>query len=388
LDNSAAMKEQSERRNQNFVDVYEGRIPQELPISVGVDGAAALEYAGKNLLTDQYSAEAMIEAMDYVNGLFDTDQVVGFSSRLPSFYQLLGAENYKMGADGFMQHPNIAGMEPEDYDALIEDPIAVCWEKVVPKYYKELAKPFPHNVIAILKFQASRQAIMSKVGPAMAQLAVKYGKLTRSFSAGRTRAPFDLLADTFRSFTGALSDIRRMPDKVLAAVEALYPLCIKMGLTNAKPSKTLRVGIALHMPTFMREKDFAKFWWPTFKRQVEEFMNIGYGVYMFCEDDWMRYLDYLYELPEGCEMQFEYGDPKIIKEKLGKKHIIQGLYPVSLLRTGTVEDVERKAKEYIDILAPGGNYIFGTDKGVLRASDAKVENLQALLKTVREYGKY
>jgi uroporphyrinogen-III decarboxylase len=205
---------------------------------------------------------------------------------------------------------------------------------------------------------------------------------------GRTRAPFDLLADTFRSFTGVSIDIRRMPDKVLAAVEALYPLVIKMGMPKVKPSKAVRIGIALHMPTFMREKDFARFWWPSYKRQVEEFVNAGYGVNMFCEDDWMRYLDYLYDLPAGCEMQFEYGDPKVIKEKLGKKHIIQGLFPVSTLRTDTAAEVERKVKEYIDILAPGGNYVFGLDKGILRAADAKPENLQILLKTVHEYGQY
>ena len=387
MDNNA-MLEQSKYRNQNFIDVYEGRIPKCIPCAVGVDGAAALEYAGKNLLLDQYNAEIMIEAMDYVNGLFDTDTVVGFSGRLPSYYKILGAVNYQMGSDGFLQHPNIPGIEPEDYDALIADPVAVAWEKVVPKFYKELAKPAPHNMIAIVKFLYSQQAIMSKVGPAMAKLAVKYGKTTQNFMYGRTRAPFDLLADTFRSFTGVSIDIRRMPDKVLAAVEALYPLVIKMGMPKVKPSKAVRIGIALHMPTFMREKDFARFWWPSYKRQVEEFVNAGYGVNMFCEDDWMRYLDYLYDLPAGCEMQFEYGDPKVIKEKLGKKHIIQGLFPVSTLRTDTAAEVERKVKEYIDILAPGGNYVFGLDKGILRAADAKPENLQILLKTVHEYGQY
>jgi len=383
-----AMHEQSKRRNQNFVDVYEGRIPKSIPISIGIDGAAALEYAGKDLLVDQYSAEEIIEAMDHTNGLFDTDTVVGMSSRLPSFYKILGAVNYQMGADGYMQHPNVPGMDAEDYDALIEDPVAVCWEKVVPKFYKELAKPFPHNVIAALKFQASRQAIMSKLGPASREIAVKYGKVTQNFTGGRTRAPYDLLADTFRSFTYVNGDIRRMPEKVLAAVEALYPLCVKMGMPKVPPSKTVRVSMALHMATFMREKDFAKFWWPSYKRIVEEFVNAGYGVFMFCEDNWMRYLDYLYDLPAGCEMQFEYGDAKVIKEKLGKKHIIQGLFPSTVLRVGTVEEVERTAKEYIDILAPGGNYVFGMDKSILRAADAKVENVQTLLKTVHEYGQY
>ena len=29
----------------------------------------------------------------------------------------------------------------------------------------------------------------------------------------------------------------------------------------------------LHMPTYMREKDFAKLYWPTFKRQLDEYAH-------------------------------------------------------------------------------------------------------------------
>ena len=80
MDNNA-MLEQSKYRKQNFIDVYEGRIPKCIPCAGGVDGAAALEYACKNLLLDQYNAEIMIEAMDNVYGLFETDTEVGFSGR-------------------------------------------------------------------------------------------------------------------------------------------------------------------------------------------------------------------------------------------------------------------------------------------------------------------
>ncbi|MFZ7119602.1 MAG: uroporphyrinogen decarboxylase family protein [Eubacteriaceae bacterium] len=385
---SIAISEQSQERKQNFIDVYEGRIPKRIPITIGVDGAASIEYAGMDLVLDQYSADKMIEAMDYTNKLLDTDQVVGFSSRLPSFYKMLGAKNYVMGGDGFMQHPDVHGMEPEDYDALIADPIAVCWEKVLPKFYTELAKPAPNNMIALMKMQMSMKGIMGKVGPASAKISAKYGKAQGNFIVKRTRAPYDLLADTFRSFTGVNSDIRRYPQKVLDACEALLPLALKLGMPTGKPDKKIRVGIALHMATYMREKDFAKFWWPTYKRMIEEITDAGFGVFMFCEENWMRYLDYLKDLPAGCEMQFEYGDPKVIKEKIGDKHIIQGIYPIALLRSGSVQEVEDKAKELMDILAPGGNYVFGLDKGILRASDAKVENVQALLKCIQQYGVY
>ena len=61
-----------------------------------------------------------------------------------------------MGSDGFLQHPNIPGIEPEDYDALIADPVAGAWEKVVPKFYKELAKPAPLNMLDIAEILYSQ----------------------------------------------------------------------------------------------------------------------------------------------------------------------------------------------------------------------------------------
>jgi hypothetical protein len=47
-----------------------------------------------------------------------------------------------------------------------------------------------------------------------------------------------------------------------------------------------------------------------------------------------------------------------------------------------------KAKELIDILGPGGNYILSADKAFLRASDVKMQNVQAVVKCVLDYGQY
>jgi hypothetical protein len=78
-------------------------------------------------------------------------------------------------------------------------------------------------------------------------------------------------------------------------------------------------------------------------------------------------------------MRFEYGDPKLVKEKLGDKHIISGFYPVALLKTGTRQQCIDKAKEIIDILAPGGRYIFDFDKVPITLDSLNVENARAVL---------
>lgn len=104
----------------------------------------------------------------------------------------------------------------------------------------------------------------------------------------------------------------------------------------------------------------------------------------------MRYLDYLWELPENTIMRFEYGDPRLVAEKLGGRHILSGFYPITLLQTGTKEQCIDKAKELLDILAPTGKFWFQADKSIISADkDGKIaENLRAVLEYVTENGSY
>ncbi|MEG0379892.1 MAG: hypothetical protein RR614_15545, partial [Eubacterium sp.] len=205
-------------------------------------------------------------------------------------------------------------------------------------------------------------------------------------STGMTEAPFDFLSDQLRSFSGASMDIRRHRTQVKEACEALLPLLFEFGRpTTPHPEGT--VFVPLHMPTFMREKDFLDLWLPTFKIMIEQYAALGVRCNIFCEDDWTRYLDVLQDFPAGTQMWFEYGDPKLIKEKLGAKMLLQGLYPVSALR-GNKADVVDKAKELLDIMMPGGGYLFGFDKNPFVLSEVNIENWAALSETVAEYGVY
>ncbi|MFR1301020.1 uroporphyrinogen decarboxylase family protein [Eubacterium callanderi] len=173
----------------------------------------------------------------------------------------------------------------------------------------------------------------------------------------------------------------------MAACEALLPVCLKAGV-NPASSRYNRTFIPLHMAPYMREKDFLKFYWPTFKAYVEGLNAAGAGANLFVEEDWSRYLDYLNELPENTLMVFEYGDPKEIKAKVGSRHIVSGLYPIGLLKSGTEQACIDKAKELIDIFAPDGGYIFGFDKAILRLNDINPANLKAVFNFVHEYGIY
>ncbi|MEG0378100.1 MAG: uroporphyrinogen decarboxylase, partial [Eubacterium sp.] len=98
--------------------------------------------------------------------------------------------------------------------------------------------------------------------------------------------------------------------------------------------------------------------------------------------------DYLNELPARTHMSFEFGDPELIAKKVGGRHVVSGLYPMTMLKVGSKEECIDKAKELIDVLAPGGQYIFSLDKNLLKAKDINPDHLKAVLDFVKEYGKY
>ncbi|MEG0378265.1 MAG: uroporphyrinogen decarboxylase, partial [Eubacterium sp.] len=70
------------------------------------------------------------------------------------------------------------------------------------------------------------------------------------------------------------------------------------------------------------------------------------------------------------------------------QHVITGFFPIALLQFGTEQAVKDKAKELIDILAPGGGFIFGFDKGLFTMNGNTVKNLHTLTDFVRDYGVY
>ena len=231
---------------------------------------------------------------------------------------------------------------------------------------------------------------MQKTAKLGAKLSKKFGYPTKARGGGGSYAPMDILSDQLRSFTGMCTDIRRHRDKILEAVEAVSPLNYFVA-RPPDPDTYTRDAYGfypLHMATFMRTKDFEDLWWPSFHRQWTDLASDGFRCGAFLEDDWTNLLDYVQDLPTGSVFTFEYADPRKFKEKLGKKFVLSGGFPVKYLTQCTKQEAIDKTKEWIDIMAPGGNYIFGFDKGILTMADCNLDTLEAVVQTVLDEGKY
>jgi hypothetical protein len=383
----ADIKKLQEERTQLFKDLFDGKIPKRVPISVNFPLEFSIQYAGKDLAKAQWDTSMLGEIFEKICKNFISDVLPVQALRFPVYYKMLGARNFIMSSSGFLQHPEVSGLEAGEYDEFIKSPYNCIMKKVLPRIYTELnTDPVQRSLVMAKAFKAFYDEL-NNVTVIYEKLIEKYGYSSFGNTNGFIEAPFDFMSDQLRGFKGMTGDIRRRPDKVAAACEAVTPILVKGGIP-ASPSKYAGTFIPLHMAPYIRTKDFEKLYWPSFKREVEELAAAGQPSLLFVENDWTRYVDYLYELPENTRMWFEYGDPKFMKEKLGKKHILTGFYPISMLKTGTKQECIDKAKELVDILAPGGKYMFGFDKAIITADSIKIENLQAVLEYVAKNADY
>ena len=377
-----------QERKEIIEAVYDGKIPRRVPVATSLPLELCIEYSGYPLGETQWTLENMEEIYDRACQLVISDFYPFGFARYPAHLQILNAKAFVMSSKGVIQHPEISGMEEDQYDDFIRNPYDFILEKVIPKLYPELdTDPVTRSIVlakavkAYYDYAETYQAIDGK-------MIEKYGfYVPPPGSLGGCTAPFDYLSDFNRGFRGISMDIRRCPEKIAEACEAILPLAFKNGLPP-NPSKYGGTFIALHMGPYLRTKDFEKLYWPTLYKLVHALANAGQPSLLFCEQDWMRYLDYLYELPPNTILWFEYGDPQKVKDKLGKKHIITGLYPLINLKTKSPEQCADEVKRYMDILAPGGKYIFGFDKSPLSLNDLNIDSLRAVANTVRDYGIY
>jgi uroporphyrinogen-III decarboxylase len=82
---------------------------------------------------------------------------------------------------------------------------------------------------------------------------------------------------------------------------------------------------------------------------------------------------------------FEYMDMAQAKKTVGRSNCIMGNLPVSIMVTGTAQQVKDGCKQLIEDCAPGGGYILTSAASV---DKGKIENLHAMMDAVKEFGKY
>ncbi|MFZ7133278.1 MAG: uroporphyrinogen decarboxylase family protein [Eubacteriales bacterium] len=379
-----------EKRTKMYTDVYTNVIPENFPVQDNLDWNFLIEYAGEDLMMTQYTytSEKVIEILEKAREILRGDNLTGAGGHNPISLMFQQCIQNVMGSTGMIQHPEREYMLNNEYDALIKNPYDFMLERISPRLNLAYSKSEINHVFAFARYILSVHDLGAIFGSANKYIKDKYGLYSPPAGSGTHQyVPFDFLADHCRGFSHIPLDIRRQPESVIDALEALVPFCIWSG-KNKVQSPLGSNMIPTHMGAYLRETDFEKFYWPTFSQIVHMTAERGQAMYIFLENDWTRFLDYLEELPMGTRLYMEYGDAQKFKDRLGKKMILSGFYPLTLLKTGTKQQCIDKAKELIDILAPGGNFCFCFDKKALKLSDVNPENYIAVMEYAIENSKY
>ena len=124
---------------------------------------------------------------------------------------------------------------------------------------------------------------------------------------GRGRAasaPFDFMSDTLRGVRGIFLDMRRCPEKLLAAEEKVTNIqlkeCIAGSIAKTSVGEFAGCWLALHRGSdgFISMRDFERFYWPQLKRLLLGLIDAGITPTVFYEGCWDQRLQYLAELPK------------------------------------------------------------------------------------------
>lgn len=381
-----------ERLNRYMVAMDCGK-PDKVPIALAIS-EWAVKYTNYSLQEVFYDPEKNNKIVDDLLADFDVD-IFGGGPTLwwPPMFDAMGSKLYKFPGIGVeenttFQYNEEEHMKPEDYDDFIANPTEWLVKNFLPRISTEFAEPGSYRAtVALIKSSAAFAMALGNSGAAFAKWTQEHGMVGQW--TGFTKAPFDTLGDALRAMKGILLDLRRRPDKVIAACEAIVPHNIGSGFAGPGADLRFPCFCPLHRGAypFLNPEQWDKFYWPTLKAVIEGLWANGKRMFFFAEGDWTPYLEKISELPEkSIIFDIDNTDPKKAKEILGGKFCLQGGIPTTLLTYGTPEKVKEHVKRVIDELGRDGGFILAPGGVVM--GDAKKENIMAVIEAAREYGVY
>jgi uroporphyrinogen-III decarboxylase len=300
-------------------------------------------------------------------------------------------------------------MKAEEYDAFIRDPADFVLRTFLPRSvgafagFRKLGPLTPFVGIPVFfitqfgdpEVRASVQALLEAAleGVKWQGAVMDVSKAAKeagfpSIWGGLCGAPFDLMGDMLRGTKGIMMDMYQRPEKLQEAMERITPIVIDEGVGRADASGCPVIFMPLHKGPggFMSGKQFETFYWPTLKKVMMGLIEEGLVPLPFAEGDYMPRLDIIKDMPKGKVVwYFEVMDMVRAKKVLGNRACIAGNLPVSVLCTGTPQEVKEGCRKLIETCAPGGGYIL---TGSASMNEGKPENLRAMTEAAKEYGVY
>ena len=207
--------------------------------------------------------------------------------------------------------------------------------------------------------------------------------------AAAAYAPFDYVSDFLRGTRGAMLDMYRCPESLLAATERLIPYILAGAVQPARASGIPYVFMPMHkgLDGFMSLAQFKHFFWPSLRTVILRLIEEGLVPVVLWEGNCNSRLETIKDIPRGKAVYwFERTDIFKAKQVLGDTVCIRGNVPPSLLNAGSVEEVREYCRRLIREVGRGGGFILDGAIGI--PDEARPENIKAMTDAVMEFGVY
>jgi hypothetical protein len=412
---SAEMEKAYRTRVQRQINVYNVTEPDRVPVNLPV-GNLPLRMFGVTAYDAMYDIEKAIQATAKFNEKYaeELEYTAGFFYSPGQVLDLLDYKLYAWPGHGLAKNGTswqfIEGnyMRDDEYDDLIRDPSDFWIRTYMPRIFGALEplkmfQPFTNITenVHVSQFMPLASPQMQEMLQKMLDVGKEYQKqmqiLARGgmggmplafMGGGFAKAPFDTLGDTLRGTGDIMKDMFRRPEKLLKALDVLADLQIATVLRSPNIERLTTVMYPLHKGAdgWMSQPQFDKFYWPSLKKVMNAFINEGLIQTMFAEGGYNTRLAHIDEFPKGSVVwYFDRTDMSLAKKILGKKYCLQGNVPSSMIVTGHPADVKEYCRKLIQEIGKGGGFILSAGSV---ADNPKLENLQAMMAAVREYGWY
>lgn len=380
----------SNERKQNFIDAISFKEPKKVPVGAEII-YWPFSYAGttyRAVIDDPVkTAEAYTKFLDDIQ----LDFIFGGNISFPvKALQALGINNYTIARDDCCiehQQANLQYMNVKDYNDLIIDTNKFRKETFVKRNCPAFQLP-KEEAYKTLREAVKQYKIFYEANALIGQEIYENRQILSFMGAPLNYySPLNVLFDSLRGIKNTLTDLRRHPDLVSKAYDAIWDWQMKgFNLTPDDWHKSFPLGVTVyHSECFLSPNDFDEFFFKNFKTTFMPFFEAGAKFFLKGEGSFIRTLDRYRQLPKGSMvMMLDEDDPFEVYKEIGDWATIATGITADLLQVGTKQQCTDYVKKCFDTFAPGGGFIFMQNKPLLCAKDAKTENVIAVYETANE----
>jgi len=311
-----------------------------------------------------------------------------------------------LDADNTYQFIEFPTLFEDEYDEILNDPAGFLFRKFLPRTM-EIFEPFETlDFLSLMGGGSLRYFASPKMIPAYKRLLAaaqenqlmlnaqtKYNNMLReegyfSIDGQGSATAFDMLADRLRGTFGMMTDLMEQREDVKRTLDRFVNVHIDSFISGEKSDGPTYGWVYLHkgFDNFISDKDYGELYWPYLRQWIIALIENDITPVVYTEGSYTTRLKYLKDVPPGKVIyHFEEVDLKLAKKELEGIACIRGGFPANTVIYKTPQVIDEKVKEALDILAPGGGYLFSTGYAI---DGCPKENMEALLEAVEKYGKY